>query len=83
MSSLPELQAIILDKFGVDATKIDPHSPMGEHGMDSLAVVELVFEIEDRMGIRVPEDYNHINTLAGLAEVVDQLRAEKAATTPA
>jgi acyl carrier protein len=83
MSSLPELQTLIHDKFGLDPASIDPHSPMQEHGMDSLAVVELVFEIEDRLGIRVPEEYNQVNTLAGLAEVIDKLRAQKAAAATA
>lgn len=83
MSSLSELQAIIQDKFGIDPATIDPNKPMQEHGMDSLALVEFVFEIEDRMGLRVPEEYNHVNTLAGLAEVIDKLRAEKAAAAEA
>lgn len=83
MSSLPELQAIIQDKFGIDPATIDPNKPMQEHGMDSLAVVEFVFEIEDRMGLRVPEEANQITTLAGLAELIDKLRADKLAETAA
>jgi acyl carrier protein len=83
MSSLPELQAIILDKFGIDATQLDVNASIRGTGMDSLALVEFLFEIEDRMGLSVPEEYNHIDTLAELAVVIDKLRAEKTASTPA
>jgi acyl carrier protein len=79
MSSLPALQALIQDKYGLDATQLDPHAVMLESGIDSLALVEFLFEVEDRFSISLPEDHSRIRSLADLAGVVDQLKAAQAA----
>lgn len=79
MSSLPELQELIHEKYGIAASELDPHASMRDKGFDSLALVEFVFEIEDKFGINLPETDTHIDTLAELAAVVDRLRAPQAA----
>jgi acyl carrier protein len=52
---------------------------MREQGLDSLAVAEFLFEVEDRLGIELPDEHKDLETLAGLAELIDRLRAEQAA----
>lgn len=75
MSSLTELQALILDKFGIDAATLDPEASLREKGFDSLSLVEFVFAIEDHFGITIPDnDDTHIDTLAALAVLVDKVR---------
>ena len=79
MSSLPALQELIHTKFGIDTATLDPHASMRERGVDSLALVEFVFAVEDQFGISVPDENASIDTLAELAEVVDKLVAAKQA----
>ena len=79
MSTLKELQELIHEKYGIEPASLDPHASMRERGLDSLALVEFVFEIEDRFGISVPDDDPSIDTLAQLAAVVDKVRAQQAA----
>ncbi len=79
MSSLKELQDLIQEKYGIDPATLDPNASMREAGIDSLALVEYLFEVEDRFGISVPEQDSNIDTLAELARVVDELRAKQAA----
>ena len=79
MSSIDELRALIQEKYGIEPAALDPHASMRGAGIDSLALVEFLFEVEDRMGITVPEKYSDIDTLAALAAAVDEIRA--AATT--
>lgn len=79
MSSLKELQALIKEKYGLDAAALDPHASMRESGVDSLALVEFLFEVEDRYGIAIPDNNPNLDTLAELAEVVDQLRSAQTA----
>lgn len=79
MSSLKELQDLIQKKYGIDPATLDPNASMREAGIDSLALVEYLFEVEDRFGISVPEQEPNIDTLAELARVVDELRAKQAA----
>jgi acyl carrier protein len=79
LNSLQELQELIHEKFGIDAATLDPHASMrGTAAIDSLALVEFLFAIEDKYGISLPEQYSNLDTLAELAEVVDKLRAEQA-----
>jgi acyl carrier protein len=79
MSSLKELQDLIHEKYGIEPASLDPNASMRERGIDSLALVEFVFEIEDRFGITVPDDDPNIDTLAQLAALVDKVRAQHAA----
>ena len=83
MSSLKELQDLIQQKYGLDASALDPHASMRASGVDSLALVEFLFDVEDRYGISIPGDDPHLDTLAELAQIVDQLRAAQAATATA
>ena len=81
MSSLKELQDLIQEKYGIDPATLDPNASMREAGIDSLALVEYLFAVEDRFGISVPEQESNIDTLAELARVVDELRAKQTAPT--
>ena len=74
MSSLKELQDLIQEKYGIELATLDPHASMREHGIDSLALAEFLFDVEDRFGISFPDARADVDTLAGLAEVVDELR---------
>ncbi|REN20887.1 acyl carrier protein, partial [Mycobacterium tuberculosis] len=58
----------------------DPHASMRETGgLDSLALAEFLFAIEDHFGITMPDEDANIDTLAELAQLVDKVRAAKAA----
>jgi acyl carrier protein len=80
MSSLPELQALIQEKYGLDPSKLDPQASMRDSGVDSLGLVEFLFAVEDHYGISLPDDYSNIDTLADLAALVDKLRAAQSST---
>ena len=77
MSSLKELQALIQEKYDLGPSQLDPDAPMLDNGVDSLALVEFLFEVEDRFGIAIPDSKAQIETLAELAILVDKLRAKK------
>ena len=79
MSSLADLQALILEKYGIEAAALDPSTSIKELGMDSLALAEFLFEIEDKLKVSLPDNDLTIDTLAGLAVLVDQARAKQAA----
>jgi acyl carrier protein len=80
MSSLKELQDLIHEKYGIDPSKLDPHASMRETGgLDSLALAEFLFAIEDHFGITMPDEDANIDTLAELAQLVDKVRAAKTA----
>ncbi len=77
MSSLPVLQDLIKEKYGLTAAALDPHSPMRDKGLDSLALVEFLFVVEERFGITMTDAQADVATLAELANVVDKILAKK------
>ena len=77
MSSLPVLQELIKEKYGLTAEVLDPHSPMRDKGLDSLALVEFLFVVEERFGITMTDSQADVATLAELANVVDKILAKK------
>lgn len=48
--------------------QLDPHASMRENGLDSLALAEFLFEVEDRMGLTLPNDHANQNSLAALVD---------------
>jgi len=48
---------------------------LSEFVLDSLALAELMFNIEDHFHIDYPESRTGVQTLAELAQVVDEVRA--------
>ncbi|HWH81667.1 MAG TPA: acyl carrier protein [Burkholderiaceae bacterium] len=79
MTTLEELQALVHEKFGIPIADLDPNASMREKGIDSLALVECLFAIEDRYGISMSDEDSNIDTLAALATAVDRVRAKQAA----
>jgi acyl carrier protein len=78
MSSLKALQELIHEKYDIALADLDPQASMRDKGLDSLALAEFIFAVEDHFGIVVPDDDPSIDTLGGLAAVVDQALADKA-----
>ena len=81
MSSLKELQDLIHEKYGLEGAALDPDASMMDAGLDSLALAEFLFAVEDHFAITLPDDDPDVNTLGKLAELVDRVRAAKAAST--
>jgi acyl carrier protein len=77
MSTLVALQDLIKEKYGLDAEALDPNTPMSDKGLDSLALVEFLFAVEDHFGITLPDADANVTTLAQLAELVDATLAKK------
>ena len=75
-STLKELQDLIQEKYGLEASQVDANASLRASGVDSLALVEFIFDIEDRMGITVPDDNPNMDTLAELADAIDRVRAK-------
>lgn len=78
MSSLPELQKLIHEKYGIDPATLDPNQSMRDKGLDSLALVEFLFAVEDHFKIDMSNANQTTDTLGGLAALVDGMLAGKA-----
>ena len=55
-STFDAISAVLIEQFHVDAGAIRPEVALDQLGLDSLALMEFVFAVEDRFGVRIPED---------------------------
>jgi acyl carrier protein len=77
------LSSVLVDQFHVDAGAVRPQATLDQLGLDSLALMEFVFAVEDRFAVRIPEERLDPRqagiTLAHLAGLLDEAVAAKPA----
>ena len=78
-TTFDRLRAILAEKFEVAPELIDPTARMDQLGIDSLAVIEVIFQIEDEFKISIQSDPGELQTLADLVSCVDRLAEEQRA----
>ena len=80
MDTEQELRAIVIKKLTPGAT-IDMNTKLAEAGLDSLDVVEIAFDVEDRFRIQLPPLAGQITdvTFMDLYRLVEEKLAAKAA----
>jgi acyl carrier protein len=76
-TTFERLRAILAQKFEVAPELIDPAARMDQLGIDSLAVIEVIFQIEDEFKISIESDPGELQTLADLVACVDRLAEEQ------
>ncbi len=71
------IAGILRNDFKVEAAAIQPTTTLTDLGLDSLALMEFVFAVEDAFHLRIPEDRLDPReagiTLQRLCEVIDDL----------
>ena len=79
MDTLQQVTELIHTKFDIDKATLLPDAPMADYGLDSLSLAELLFTLEDEFHIEFPDRPENIDTLAGLARLIDELKLNSAA----
>ena len=79
MTTIDQLTQLIHDKFEIEKSALEPDRSLVDYGLDSLALAELLFTIEEDFDIKFPDRPENIDTLAQLAAAVDALRAPRTA----
>lgn len=59
-------------------SKIVPEATLTELGIDSLMLIELIFEFEDQTGITVPSDIPPPKTVGELLRQLNDIRSQQA-----
>jgi len=77
MNTLEQLTQLIHDKFDIEKSSLQPDLPLSEYGLDSLALAELLFTIEEEFNVKFPDRPENIDTLKKLAVAIDELRASQ------
>lgn len=78
MDTLKLLRDELHARYDVPAESVTPDATLESLGIDSLGLVELLFELEDKQGIRTPSDFRTPHTVADVIEIIDQALAAHA-----
>ena len=80
-STFAAVSSVLVEQFHVDAASVQPDAALDQLGLDSLALMEFVFAVEDRFDVRIPEDRLDPRqagvTLGQLATLLDEAVAAK------
>jgi len=75
------MKRIIVKDYELAPERLTPDTPLAEIDLDSLAITELIFALEDEFNIVAKSNGQGMQTLGDIAVYVDQLIAER--DTPA
>jgi len=71
MQTLDRIKDLAVKEFLLDPAKIDPDAPLANLGVDSLALIEFMFKIEEEFGVNVSDDeLRNVKCLADLERCV-------------
>ena len=76
MNTIQEVTSLMAQRFGVEEDKITAESKIAEDlGADSLDVVDLLMDIEDKFTVSVPDE--DIPSLVTVGDVVSYIESHK------
>jgi acyl carrier protein len=71
------VRQILAKEFEVAPDLIRPEARMDELAIDSLAVIEVIFQLEDEFEISFPQQPGQLQTISDLVARVDRLVTEQ------
>jgi len=74
MNTFDDLAELLAGDFHVDFDTIDLDSELADFGLDSLALVDLMFTVEEHFGIDLPNETSRFKTVRQLVGLIEQLR---------
>lgn len=77
MTTLESMQRLLVEKFDLQVSQLQPESELDKIGLDSLAIIEFMFMLEDEFKIKMPDERVEIKTVQDIITVVDRLVAEQ------
>ncbi|HSG23235.1 MAG TPA: phosphopantetheine-binding protein [Azonexus sp.] len=77
MNSLDLIREFLKDHLGLDPETVTAEAALADIGVDSLMMLELMFEFEDRCGVTLSNDLKSPKTVGEMVALMDRLRSEK------
>ncbi len=72
--TLSIVRDFLKERLDLDPARIPPQANLKDLGIDSLMVVELLFEFEEKLGLRFPSTTATPGTVGELLALVESLR---------
>jgi acyl carrier protein len=74
-----DLIALFAETFGIAEDKLLPGATLESLGLDSLAVIEFLFQIEDQFNIQIPDQASPPRTLDEMVQLIEPLMPKRPA----
>ncbi|HQR56514.1 MAG TPA: acyl carrier protein [Burkholderiaceae bacterium] len=78
MQTLELLRDYLQKKASIDPARVTPEARLEDIGVDSLILIDLMFELEESLDVRVPDMDSRPTTVAELIDLFDALSAPQA-----
>ncbi len=62
----------MIEQFELDPAAVSLDATLDGLGIDSLSAIEFLFLLEDKFGVRIPEEHGEIRTVADLMKEVEK-----------
>ena len=74
METIEIVRNFLSERIGKIDRDLAPEIVLSDIGVDSLMLLELLFEFEDKLGIELPKDIGTPKTIGELTRLIDDLR---------
>jgi acyl carrier protein len=68
---------MMVEQFDLKPESLTPDATLESLGLDSLSVIEFMFNLEDELKIKLPDERVEIKTLQDVTQLVDKMIAEQ------
>jgi acyl carrier protein len=75
------MKRIIVKDYELAPERLTPDTPLADIELDSLAITELIFALEDEFNVTAKTNGQGMQTLGDIAAYIDQLISERDAPT--
>jgi acyl carrier protein len=70
---------MMVEQFDLKQEDLTPEATLESLGLDSLSVIEFMFNLEDELKIKLPDERVEIKTLQDVTNLVDRIVTEQSA----
>jgi acyl carrier protein len=69
-----KLKQMIAEEFTIPIEKLTPEATMESLGIDSLALIDFMFNVEDKLGIEMPDSRAPLTTLGEVYAEIEKAK---------
>lgn len=68
---LAHVQALLRERFSLADEAVRPESELASLGIDSLAALEFIFDLEEHFDVSLPQDRKELRTIQDVVHLVE------------
>ena len=77
MSTLQTIQRMMAEQFELKEEDLTPDAQLEALGLDSLSVIEFMFNLEDEFHVKLPDERVEIKAIRDIVSIVESMLAEQ------